>query len=108
VDKFSMRDWVSSLEAMVDNKLKKWKKEFKIENGEAIQLRWQFEQTHIVLNVFWEDKKETVNLQYSSPRINHNFQWHGLTNKTFNKVQDRIGNLSMATMHPAIDPEDIE
>ncbi len=105
MDKFDMREWIASLEEMADNKLKKWRKESKIENGEAIQLRWQFEQSHIILDVFWEDKKETVHFQYHSPRASHRFEWPGLTDVTFNKVQDKIGNLAMITMHPPLDPE---
>lgn len=104
MDKLAMREWVSSLEEVIDNKLRKWRKEPKIENGEAVQLAWQYEQTHIQLDVFWEDKKETVNMQYLSPRIDHSYQWHGLDDRTFNKVMDRVGNLAQVTMHPPIDP----
>lgn len=99
-----MRIWVSSLEEIVDNKLKKWKKDPKIENGEAIQLRWQFEQSHIMMDIFWEDHQETVHFQFLSPRTSHRFEWHGLTAKTLNKVMDRVGNLAQITMYPPIDP----
>lgn len=99
-----MRDWVCSLEEVLDKKLKKWKKENKIENGEAVHLRWQYEQTHVQIDIFWEDKKETVSLKYLSPRANHDFLWHGLDEKTLNKVMDRVGNLAQITMHPPIDP----
>jgi hypothetical protein len=101
-----MREWIASLEEASDIKLKKWKKEPKFENGEAVHLHWQWEQTRININVFWEDRKETVKLTYTSPRVNHDFLWHGLNNKTFNKIMDRIGNLSQITMHPPIDPTD--
>lgn len=103
MDKISMRDWVASLEEVIDNKLKKWRKENKIENGESVQLRWQFEQTHIHLDIFWEDKKESVNFKYMSPRIDHSYQWDGLTDKTFNRIMDRVGNLAQVTMYPPID-----
>lgn len=104
MDKIGMRDWVTSLEGVVDNKLRKWRKENKIENGEVVHLRWQFEQTHIQLDVFWKDNMECVNLKYISPRVDQSFQWHGLDDVTFNRVMDRVGNLGMITMHPPIDP----
>ncbi len=103
MEKQVMREWIASLEAAIDKKLKTWKKD-KIENGEAIQLRWQFEQTHIILDVFWEDKKENVHFVLHSPRVNHRFDWDGLSDKTYNKILDRVGNLAMAVMHPVIDP----
>lgn len=105
MEKYEAREWIASLEEMADNKLKKWRKENKIENGEAIQLHWQYEQSHIMLDIFWEDKKELVILSYLNPRSNHSYTWHGLGNKTFNKLQDRIGHLALVTMHPPIDPE---
>lgn len=105
MNKQDMRDWVASLEEFIDHKLKKWRKEQKIENGEAIQLRWQFEQTHIILDIFWEDDKETVSFRFLSPRVSHQFAWHGLNDKTLNRVLDRAGNLAQIVMHPVIDPE---
>lgn len=108
MQKFDMRDWVATLEEMVDLKLMKWRKIPKVENGEAVQLAWQWEQTRLSLNVFWEDGKEMATLSYTSPRTDHGFRLHGLNNRTFNRLQDRIGNLAMSAMHPSIDPEDIE
>lgn len=105
MEKHDMREWVASLEEMIDNKLKKWRKENKIENGEAVHLRWQWEQTHMQIDVFWEDSKETLTLEYMSPRSSHSYMWHGLDDKTFNRVQDRIGNLAQNAMHPPIDPD---
>lgn len=103
MDKIGMREWVALLEEVTDKKLKKWKKETKIENGEAVQVEWQFEQTHIILDIFWEDAKEAVHVHYIAPRASHRFTWHGLSDETFNKVMDRIGNLAQMTMHPAIE-----
>lgn len=105
MNKVDMRFWVSSLEEVIDKKLHKWWKEKKIENGEAVQLRWQYEQTHLHLDIFWEDGKETVNLLYLSPRTDHRFQWHGLNDKSFSNAMDRVGNLAQVTMHPPIDPQ---
>ncbi len=103
MDKLNMRDWIISLEAVIDNKLKLWKKESRIENGEVVQVEWQFEQTHIILDIFWHDGEESVNLQYLGPRAKHHFTWHGLNDKTFNKIMDRVGNLAQITMHPPLD-----
>jgi hypothetical protein len=102
--KIDMREWVVSLESVIDNKLQKWKKHNPIENGESIQRSWQFGQTHIHLDIFWEDHQEIVRLKYLSPRGDHDFMWHGLTNNTYNKIMDRVGNLAQVTMHPPIDP----
>lgn len=106
MDKHLMREWMASLENVIDNKLKKWKKESRIENGEAVQVEWQYEQTHIIIDVFWEDRQEAVHLHYIAPRANHSFTWHGLTNLTFDKVMDRVGNLAQITMTPPIYPTD--
>lgn len=106
MNKIEMREWVASLEQVVDNKLRKWRKDSKIENGEAVQLRWQWEQTHVHLDVFWEDKKESVHMLYLSPRVSHSYHWHELNDRTFNKVMDRVGNLAQVTMYPIIDPLD--
>lgn len=105
MDKVAMRIWVSSLEAMLDSKLKKWDKHRKWENGEAVHLLYQWEQTLLKLDVFWEDGKETLRLKFISPRTDHYFMWHGLTEHTFNMIQDRVGNLAMTAMHPIVDPE---
>lgn len=106
MDKIGMREWVASLEGIIDNRLRKWRKSNKIENGEAVHLAWIWEQTHINLIVFWEDKKESVSVKYMSPRIDHAYHWHGLDDRTFNKVMDRVGNLAQVTMFPPIDPMD--
>ena len=97
-----MREWVTSLEGMLDNKLKNWDKHRKWENGEAIHLMWQWEQTIIKLDVFWEDAKEVIRLKLISPRSFYDFMWDGLNDRTFNKIQDRVGNLAMAIMHPPL------
>jgi hypothetical protein len=106
MDKILMREWLSSLEAAIDNKLKNWRKSSRIENGEVVQIEHQFLQTHIIIDVFWHDHQETVHLQYFGPRAKHSFTWHGLNNHTFNKILDRIGNLAQITMHPVVDATD--
>jgi hypothetical protein len=103
LDKLGMREWVAALEQIVDVKLKKWKKESRMENGEAVQMEWQFELTHIIINVFWEDHKEAVHFEFNNPRSSLRFEWNGLTDRTLNKVIDRVGNLAQSTMYP---PED--
>lgn len=104
MDKIGMREWVASLEEIIDNKLKKWRKVPKVENGESVQLAWQWEQTRLSLNVFWEDHKEGVNLSYTSPRTDHSYRWNGLTDGTFNRIMDRAGNLAQVAMYPLGDP----
>lgn len=102
MDKIGMREWVASLEEILDKKLNKWRKESRIENGEAVQVEWQFEQTHVILDIFWKDGEESVHLQYFAPRASHKFIWHGLNDKTVDRITDRIGNLAQVTMYPAV------
>lgn len=104
--KIDMRDWIASLEEVIDNKLNKWRKIPKVENGESVQLAWQWDQTRLSMNIFWEDQKENVNLYYGSPRTDHAYRWHGLNDLTFNKIMDRVGNLAQVAMYPPIDPMD--
>lgn len=106
MDKIGMREWVSDFESVVDTKLKKWRKIPKVENGEAVQLAWQWEQTRIVINIFWEDNKELIRMEYTTPRLHHNYNWHGLNDKSFDKAMDRVGNLAQVTMHPPIGSQD--
>lgn len=107
MNKIDMRDWVASLEEVIDNKLKKWRKIPKVENGESLQLAWQWEQTRMSISIFWEDHQETINFSYTSPRIDHSYLWHGLNGNSFNKVMDRVGNLAQITMHPPIGFDDV-
>ena len=106
MNKIEMREWIASLDEMISNKLRKWMKQNPIENGESVRLAWQFEQTTMKLYIFWEDKKELIKLKCEGPRIDNIYLWHGLDDKTFNKVADRVGNLAQVTMHPPIDPLD--
>lgn len=99
MEKIEMRLWVDALEQVIDNKLTKWLKHSKIENGEAVLLMWQFELTYMLLYVFWQDRKELVKFTYVSPRINHNHDWPGLNDRTFNNVMDRMGNYAQMAMY---------
>lgn len=103
MQKIEMREWVAQLEAIIDAKLIKWRKVPKVENGESLQLAWQWEQTRLSMFIFWEDQKELVTFFFSSPRIDHSFRWHGLNDKTFDKIMDRVGNLAQVTMYPPMD-----
>ena len=98
-----MREWVANVEKLVDDKLQKWKKDSRIENGEAVHLRWQFEQSHIIIDIFWKNHKEHVHFQFIGPRVSNRWEWDGLTEKTFNRIIDRVGNIAQIVMHP---PED--
>lgn len=100
MDKIGMRDWVCNVEKFVDEKLKKWQKQNNIENGEALQMGWRFEQHYIVINVFWNDKKEHVHFQFIGPRVSSRWEWDGLNDRTRNKIIDRAGNLAQIVLHP--------
>lgn len=104
--KVDMREWVASLEEIVDNKLKKWRKVPKVENGVSVQLAWQWEQTRMSMNIFWHDKKELVTFSYASPPVDHDYRWFGLDDITFNNVMDRVGNLAQVAMYSPHDPSE--
>lgn len=91
-------DWTIELEEMVDTKLKKWKKDDPVRSVQSVQYRWQFHQTHILLDVF----KDVLHFTYHNPRAHQRFEWYGLTDETFDRVQDKVGNLAQITMHPPI------
>lgn len=100
-----MRDWVATLEGFIDGKLFKWRKIPKVENGASVQLAWQWEQTRISMNIFWKDGMELAVFSFTSPLIDHVYRLFGLTDKTFDKIMDRVGNLAQVTMYPLIDQE---
>jgi len=94
VEKLEMRIYVSELETRVDRALHKWKKASKIENGEVVQIIWQFEQAHVTLDVFWHDGAEHVELETKWPKMRAEFEWTGLTVDTADRVMDRVGNFA--------------
>lgn len=104
MQKGEARAWIISLEEMVGKKLKKWDKQRKWENGEVIHIMWQWEHTIIKMDIFWEDKKETIKLLCVGPRENHEYIYHSLTTKSLRQLEDRIGNLAMLIFHPPIEP----
>lgn len=106
MEKIPMREWVASLEEVVDNKLIKWRKGNPVENPEAVSLQWQFEQSLMIITITWNDRQETVIFHCVGPTTCHRYIYFGLTNKTFNKICDRVGNLAQIIMHPPIDPLD--
>jgi len=108
MEKIEMRQWVSALEDVIDNQLRKWKKESRIENGEAVQIEWQFSQSHIIIDIFWETGKEAVHLQFHSPRSSIRYEWNGLTDKTFNLIMDRVAHLAQRVMYPLEDLRGLE
>jgi hypothetical protein len=107
MDKITMREWVSSLETVCDNRLRKWKKFNIVQNGGSVNLQWQFEETLIIINITWNDKRESVTFHCIGPQACHRYVFDGLTDKTFNKVCDRVGNLAQVIMHPPIYPLDV-
>ena len=104
--KVEMREWVATLEEMIDNKLQKWKKNNVVQDGHDVNLQWQFEQTLMMINILWTDRTEAVVLHCIGPSVCHRYFFDGLTDRTFNKVCDRVGNLSQIIMYPPRDPTD--
>lgn len=100
MDRHGFKEWVVTLEAAIDKRLAKWLKGNTIENGEAVHFGWQFEQTHMLLDIFWEDGKEAVHFTYINPRTTQRFEWHKLDKHVIDRIMDRVGNLAQATMHP--------
>lgn len=96
--KLEMREYLADLETRIDAILKKWKKIARIENGEVVQMEWQFEQVRIMLDVFWLDTDEAIELDCRSPRIRWDHRWKGLTQETATRVMDRIGNFAQIVL----------
>lgn len=106
MNKIAMREWVASLEEVMDNKLRNWKKVNVVQDDKSVNLQWQFEQTMMILNISWTDGNENVSFHCIGPIACHQYVFSGLDNKTFNKICDRVGNLAQVIMHPPIDPMD--
>lgn len=98
MEKLAMRVYLADLETRIDVALQKWKKHDPIQNGEVAQIEWQFEQSRILLDVFWHDDNEHVNLQCISPRMHWKHEWQGLTKGTAAYVMDRVGNFAQIIM----------
>lgn len=89
-----MREFVAKLENSIEKMLRKWKMASRIEDGPVVQLEYQFEQSHIALDIFWHDAEERLNIECRSPRMNRKDQLKGLTDETITVVMDRIGNFA--------------
>lgn len=99
MDKLSMREYIAELETRIDGMLRRWKKESRIENGEAVQIEWQFEQSHIIMNVFWHDKREGINIYCLNPHLQtREGKWKGLDKRSEKSVMDMIGNFAQIVM----------
>ena len=100
MEKIAMREYLADLEARIDEKLKKWKKE-RIENGDKIvHLTWQFESSHIMIDVFWDDEDEFIEVECKLARAPHrDYEFQGLTAETIERVIDRVGNFAMIAMN---------
>ena len=99
MNKIAMREYLADLEARIDEKLKKWKKD-KIENGEVVHLTYQFESSHIMIDVFWHDEDEFIEVECKLAKSTHkDYEFDGLTPETIERVIDRIGNFSMVAMN---------
>lgn len=67
MEKLAARDYVIELEERLAKTLRRWKQLPKILNGRIIQLNYQFEQSHIIVNVWWHDDAESVILYLIDP-----------------------------------------
>jgi hypothetical protein len=94
MNKHEMRQYIAELETRVDMALNKWKKESRIENGEAVQIEWQYEQSHVIIDVFWEDDAESIVLQCINPRFGWRHHWKSLSKENVNRIMDRVGNFA--------------
>jgi hypothetical protein len=93
-----MREYLAELETVVDRMLKRWKKETRIENGKAVHLEWQFEQSHIIINVFWQENEHIYVICLNPHMTPRQRDWMGLTKKTEKQVMDLIGNFAQIVM----------
>lgn len=99
MDKLSMREYLATLETRIEDGLK-WKRESRIENGSVVQLEWQFEQSHIIMDVFWHDGKERINVYCFNPHLPiRKGSWKGLNDETSRMVMNISFNFAQIVMH---------
>ncbi len=97
--KLEMREYFVELEDALERSLKKWKKESKIENGKVTQIEWQFELSHIIIDVFWHDGEEKVVVYCLNPHVLlRNRTFRGLSKATTRNVLDAVGNFAQIVM----------
>jgi hypothetical protein len=90
-----MREYIAALETHIDLMLKKWKKESKIENGRVVQFEWQFEQSHIILDLFWHDGEEHIDIICHNPHHRLRTGTWLLSDPHIEKgIMDKIGNFA--------------
>lgn len=89
-----MREFIGRLEDTIERSLKKWKQSSRIEDGPVVQIEYQFEQAHVVVDVFWRDSEERLNIECRDPRTTRKDQLKGLNSDTLRIVQDRLGNFA--------------
>lgn len=89
-----MRNFIAQLENSIEKALKKWKMASRIEDGPVVQLEYQFEQAHIVIDIFWNDTEERINIECRDPRMTRKDQLKGLTPETIKVIMDRVGNFA--------------
>lgn len=92
--KIAMREYLVDLETRIDEMLKKWKKVSRVENGEVVQIVWQFEQSFIAIDIYWLDGDEAIEIECKRPRMKTEHKWRGLTLSTLTRVMDRVGNFA--------------
>lgn len=105
MEKLEMREFLADLETRIDRALRKWKKNSRVENNEVAQIEWQFEQAHIILDVFWRDGNERINIECRNPLTIWKHQWEGLTGKTADNAMDRLGNFAQIVQIQSRDNE---
>lgn len=69
MEKYAARDYVSEIEERLAITLRRWKALPKILNGRIIQLNYQFEQSHIIVNIWWQDGHEIIILYMIDPYV---------------------------------------
>jgi hypothetical protein len=94
MEKLAARDYISELEGRVDVALKQWTKHRFYDNGNPTQRVWQWEKSHVLINIFWKDTDERVVIYCLHPDDDKRRELYGLSGETLAKMTDVVRNFA--------------
>lgn len=89
-----MRIFIAELERQIEKALQKWKQASRMEDGSVVQIEYQFEQSHVELDIFWKDSDERLSIVCRTPHMTRKDNFKGLDAHTIKAVMDRVGNFA--------------
>jgi hypothetical protein len=99
MEKRNAQEYVLEFEKCVDDALSKWKKTTHMENGEVFTLIWEFENSQVIVDVFWADTDERMHVGCRGPRTDQGDTYSGLDKVTTGRALDKIRNFAAWVQH---------